>query len=287
MKAMISRGMIVGLSGLLILGTGALVLWIVRRTPDGTAVQEAAGTSAQEDFFIRTAFTGEQVVPGVSTVGSGQVTAILFGNVLSVVGDYQDLSSPIDRLVSGGVHIHQAASGENGKIAFSLNSDGGTQGSFTGIFTLTDEQIQALEQGQYYVQLHTEGNQPGELRAQLAGNIAKADLIGLWERIPEGVVSTAYSQFNPDGTFIDAGSIQGLETSRADAGRYELDGTLIRFISDDRIEAASSFAVGCAGQTGAYQLMLIDSDKLKLILHRDPCQTRAVRIPATFRRLSP
>ncbi len=198
-----------------------------------------------------------------------------------VVGNYQDLSSPIDRLVAGGAHIHTGAKGENGGIAFSLNIDGGTEGGFTGIFTLTDEEIETLKSGQYYVQLHTETNQPGELRGQLAANAAVADLVGIWERDPEALAaatniatSPVYVQFAEDGTFQLAGSSDALnhDTFARSVGRYELQGTLL--IVTDEESPTRPIYTGCEGVAGTYQLELSAAGGLHLNAHNDPCASR-------------
>ncbi len=112
--------------------------------------------------------SGANVVPAVDTAASGMVLAVLDGNLLVIGGTYQGLSTPIAAEIAGGVHIHMAAAGENGGVIFPVANDGGTEGSFSGVFTLSDEQVEALEGSMLYVQIHTAEHNPGELRGQLS-----------------------------------------------------------------------------------------------------------------------
>jgi len=131
-----------------------------------------SGANAQMDSAAAVVFTaslsGDNVVPAVSTDASGTAVAVLKGNLLVVGGTYEGLSSDIAVEIRGGFHIHQGAAGENGGIVFEVGNDGGTAGTFSGAFVLTDEQMTALKDGLFYLQLHTANNKPGELRGQLS-----------------------------------------------------------------------------------------------------------------------
>ncbi|UCH26236.1 MAG: CHRD domain-containing protein [Trueperaceae bacterium] len=232
---------------------------------------------AQEDYFIRTHLSGDQVVGTVETEAVGTVTAVLVGEVLVVVGDYQNLSTPVDRLVAGGAHIHRGAAGENGGVAFRLNSDGGTAGGFTGIYALSGDEIDTLKSGGFYVQLHTESNQAGELRGQLAPSLTLADLVGVWER-PAATLSS--------GTTIEASAVEitadrrfryatGVEQLRrgitTSDDPFRLEGSLITFY--DRHEMCSS------PEPGSYQLEMSADGELHFLLHNDPCAAGAAELP--------
>ncbi|WP_224410792.1 choice-of-anchor I family protein [Oscillatoria salina] len=120
----------------------------------------------------------QEVPPIADTPATGDVVATINeNNVLKVTGIYQNLSS--DLFFVGGedalgnpesaIHIHLGEAGENGPIVFNLNiadnEDG--SGTFSGEFELTNEQVELFREGGYYVNLHTENNQSGELRSQL------------------------------------------------------------------------------------------------------------------------
>jgi len=126
--------------------------------------------------------SGDEIFPSpVSTNAAGVVGAALSGNRLIVRGGFYSLSSPLrdyatDPLVppnpniTSGVHIHRGAANANGPFQYALqvqvNADG-VSGKVKGEYTLTDEQLQALNSGGLYVDLHTKSNRAGELRGVL------------------------------------------------------------------------------------------------------------------------
>ena len=81
-----------------------------------------------------------------------------------------------DRSVSGKVmtmgldgtmaHIHLAAAGQNGPVLITLTKSGNEWLVPPGAM-LTDGQYSAYQQGNLYVNVHTDANKGGELRAQL------------------------------------------------------------------------------------------------------------------------
>jgi hypothetical protein len=139
---------------------------------------------SQSANFTRFAaiLTGDEIYPSpVTTNAAGVVGAALFGDRLIVRGGFYNLSSPLrdyatDPLVppnpniTSGVHIHRGAANANGPFQYALqvqvNSDG-VSGNVKGEYTLTDEQLQALNSGGLYVDLHTKSNRAGELRGIL------------------------------------------------------------------------------------------------------------------------
>jgi hypothetical protein len=125
---------------------------------------------------------GKDVVPSsVSTSANGAVGAVLienrlvvrgsFGNLSSGLRDYAaDPASPPNPNISSGVHVHRGTISENGPFQYALqvepNRDG-LGGSLKGEYTLTAEQLQALNSGNLYIDLHTKNNRAGELRGVL------------------------------------------------------------------------------------------------------------------------
>ena len=61
-------------------------------------------------------------------------------------------------------HIHQGRAGQRGPIAFQLSVSRSSSGVLGGGVRLTGEEVEALRDGAYYIQVHTEGNPGGELR---------------------------------------------------------------------------------------------------------------------------
>ncbi len=143
--------------------------------------QGEATTSSQLKRFAAI-LQGDNIFPTpVSSNALGVVGAALNGNRLIVRGGFSRLSSPLrdyatDPLVppnpniTSGVHIHRGTSQQNGPFQYALqiqvNADG-VSGTVKGEYTLTDEQLQALNDGSLYVDLHTKGFRAGELRGIL------------------------------------------------------------------------------------------------------------------------
>ncbi len=109
----------------------------------------------------------------VATAGTGDITATLTGNELVVTGSYSGMTGLIDLNIAGGAHIHVGYAGQNGGIQLELVPTPGTDlsgGMFLAAlntFTLTQTQIDLLNNRQLYVNIHTTVYPSGEIRGQL------------------------------------------------------------------------------------------------------------------------
>ena len=166
-----------------------------------------AGPAAAQAY--RTFLAGANEVPPVETSARGIVTADLDGNVISVGGYFEDLTSDVVA-----AHIHQGAADENGPVLFPLvvtSSEESTAGRFetaNNAFTLDAGQLAALEVGNLYINVHTSMNPGGEIRGQLVAldgvmpiSDAREEGVGA-EVTVQGVVTRAKGQFAwfQDGT---------------------------------------------------------------------------------------
>jgi hypothetical protein len=113
--------------------------------------------------------TAEAEVPAPTLSGampSGNVTAMLSsdGNTLTLSGNFSGLTGP-----ATGAHIHgPAPAGQAAGVVFPLEIDNAASGSLSGTWmNLGAEQLQQLRDGLFYVNVHTDMNPPGEIRAQL------------------------------------------------------------------------------------------------------------------------
>ncbi len=109
-------------------------------------------------------------------------------------------------------------------------------------------------------------------------SITVDDLIGIWRT--SGRTESAHYQFNEDGTYRRAGAVQWLETAPLEVGQFQLEGTVISFLTTSRNG-------NCPGQGGSYQIELTEPDLFQLVLQEDECQNRAIYAPGDWERVEP
>ena len=109
---------------------------------------------------------GAAEVPPVQSAGTG-TAAVNVDTATKGVSwrvDYSGLSGPL-----AAAHIHCGApAGGNAGVAVPLGAAPNLGSPLQGTATMTDAQLQQLQSGQCYVNLHTEANKGGEIRGQLA-----------------------------------------------------------------------------------------------------------------------
>ena len=117
--------------------------------------------------------SGTQENPAALTTAYGTINATLDGNILTVSGSFNGLTSDFDANVAGGAHIHKAIAGRNGGVelllATTLSNDlrSGTYEAANNTFTLTNEQIVALNARELYINIHSINFPAGEIRGQI------------------------------------------------------------------------------------------------------------------------
>ena len=92
------------------------------------------------------------------------------------------------------------------------------------------------------------------------------DIIGVWQF---GSGDTAiFHQFDEDGTYRTAQRVvTNLQDSPQQLGEFTLEGgSLILVASDD--------SPACAGQSGTYEVHLLEQDQISFLLQEDPCTMR-------------
>ena len=115
-----------------------------------------------------TTLTGSQEVPPVTTGAQGTATAELDGDELTVTGSFSNLSSDLNPVAGSAAHVHNAPEGQTGGIVFNLEvtSTDNRSGTFRGSKTLSDEEKDLFEDGNFYVNVHSVNFPMGELRGQ-------------------------------------------------------------------------------------------------------------------------
>lgn len=166
-------------------------------------------------------------VPPVTTESdaSGMARAILRGNAVIVSGRFMGLVSNLfDIGDAGPAHVHVGAVGDTGPVVLVLEviSEDRRAGRFGVADTLPDAGVVAMTENGYYVNIHTEANQPGEIRGQLfldteAVNAATT-LSGTAEVPPVMTNASGEVRATLDGfNFILEGRFKGLESNLSDA----------------------------------------------------------------------
>src|SRR4051812_48692171 len=109
---------------------------------------------------MKVSLTGAQEVPPANTQGSGSGS-------FRVASDGTISGSVTTTGVQGTMaHIHQGAKGQNGQVIVPLTKNGDTYSVPEGR-KLTPAQMDALKAGNLYVNVHSDKNKGGEIRAQL------------------------------------------------------------------------------------------------------------------------
>ncbi|WP_020569073.1 CHRD domain-containing protein [Neolewinella persica] len=168
--------------------------------------------------------SGHQERPvSVNTPGNGRLVLNLAGNTLTVSGSVNDLLAPVNTMIAGGSHIHIGLPGQSGGIVFGLNITlddnllGGVWLPENNQFELTEEQLTELYGREYYVNVHSEDFNSGEVRGQvmhLAKGYFGTNMAGI-NANPNAVKSTGQGFFLFDwcgGKLTGLGSIDELST---------------------------------------------------------------------------
>ena len=125
----------------------------------GIVVATAIGVAWAKDYKVT--LSGDQEVPPVQTSASGTGT-ISVGADKSVSG-----SVTTKGINASAAHIHEAPKGKNGPVIVPLTKSGDNTWNVQSGAKLTDAQMQALESGNLYVNVHSSANPNGEIRAQI------------------------------------------------------------------------------------------------------------------------
>lgn len=123
-----------------------------------------------ESETYRAFLSGANEVSPVFTTASGLVTLELSGTDLTITGSFEGLVAPINPIGGTGVHIHLGFAGQNGGVEIPLSptlSDGNTAGTFDETVEVSPEQIEAMQNRQLYVNIHSERYPAGEIRGQI------------------------------------------------------------------------------------------------------------------------
>ena len=118
-----------------------------------------AAAQSPKTFRARLAPVAIDAAMKATVTGSGSLTAVLMGSKLTVNGKFDGL-----RGHATVAHIHQGpATGVRGPAILELSVSKATSGAVSGSFDLTPEQVESLDKGRWYVQIHSEKAPDGNL----------------------------------------------------------------------------------------------------------------------------
>ena len=112
-----------------------------------------------ETFSARLTMMPIEVATRANVTGSGSGSALLDGRRLLVSGSFSGLRGPA---TAARLHVGPALGIRGGPI-FELSVESATDGSFSGEVELTGDQVESLNQGRLYIQIHSETAPEGNL----------------------------------------------------------------------------------------------------------------------------
>ena len=123
-------------------------------------VASGVPTRAQSGKTYRTRLSPVPIdlAMAATVAGSGSVTATLTGTKLTINGAFEGLKSPATI-----AQIHKGQQGVRGPAVFDLKVSNATSGTISGAIGLTPQQVENLQKGWLYVQLHSEKAPDGNL----------------------------------------------------------------------------------------------------------------------------
>ena len=125
-----------------------------------TSLALAALSSAAFAVDVPVSLTGEQEVPPVKTSATGN-------GMFAIAADNTIAGSISTKGVTGtAAHIHEGAAGKNGPVIIPLTKSGDTYTVPAGT-KLSATQLNEFKAGNLYVNVHSDANKGGEIRAQL------------------------------------------------------------------------------------------------------------------------
>lgn len=123
------------------------------------ALAVSVGAQAPRQFRARLSPVPIDITMQAAIAGAGSVTATLSGHTLAVTGTYTGLKS-----AATVVRVHHGVkTGVRGDAIADLKATGGIDGTISGSVDLTPAQLDELNTGRLYIQLHSEKAPDGNL----------------------------------------------------------------------------------------------------------------------------
>lgn len=140
-----------------------VLLGVVVASPSVPAARQAP--AAVRTFQARLSTVPIDLAMASTIAGGGSATASLKGRVLTIRGTFSGLKSPATV-----VRLHRSPNrGIRGPAFADLTATAATTGEITGSVELSAAQVEDLEKGRLYLQLHSEKAPEGNLWGWLLG----------------------------------------------------------------------------------------------------------------------
>lgn len=117
-----------------------------------------AGAQEAKTFAARLSTVPITVAMQDTVAGRGMTKGVLAGDTLTIDGTFEGLRSPATV-----ARIHLAPRAVRGPAILELTVSKATAGTLKGSFVLTARQLEALEKGSLYIQIHSEKAPDGNL----------------------------------------------------------------------------------------------------------------------------
>ncbi len=131
----------------------------------GLACVGWVGSATAATVSFKVPLSGAEQVPPVSTAGKGSADLTWDPSTRVVSWDitHSGLTGPVTM-----AHFHNGSEGKNGPVVIWLTKKNTeAMGAIKGKATLTPEQEQQFEAGDWYINVHTKDHPAGEIRGQV------------------------------------------------------------------------------------------------------------------------
>jgi hypothetical protein len=153
------RKLIVALAAAVVLG----VLGGCQAMKDAMPGSGAAAATPGGGHTQMVTLTGANEVPAVDTKATGTAT-------ITVKPDRTVTARvTVSGMTPTAAHIHEAAAGANGPVIVPFTKSGDNAFAAPDGAKMTEAQYEAFKAGRTYVNVHSDANKAGEIRAQLKG----------------------------------------------------------------------------------------------------------------------
>lgn len=131
----------------------------------GAACVGWVGSATAATVSFKVPLSGAEQVPPVATAGKGSADLTWDPSTRVVTWDitYSGLTGPVTM-----AHFHNGSEGKNGQVVIWLTKKNTeARGAIKGKATLTPQQEQQFEAGDWYINVHTKDHPAGEIRGQV------------------------------------------------------------------------------------------------------------------------